>query len=200
MAAKRKSDLLVTAFELVADSGWTGMSLVALADRAGKPLVDVYRELPDRGAVLRALSERTDQAMLGIDRRELEGLPARDAIFELMMRRFEALGPFRAGLARLEQDGRRDPAALLMIFCRLDRSIRWMQDLAGMRSQGLRPRFQRRALLAVYLQVLRTWLADDSADLAKTMARLDSLLRQAERFAGLGGSPTPSGGEAPEPA
>jgi COQ9 len=100
------------------------------------------------------------------------------------MRRFDALTPFRAGLARLARDARRDPCILVPVTCRLDRSLRWMQELAGLRSHGLRARLQRRALLAVYLRTLRTWLADDSGDFAKTMAELDTLLRRVERVAG----------------
>jgi hypothetical protein len=178
-------DLLMIAFALLEEEGWAGLSPVALAGRADAPLIEVYRQLPDRRAILRALSERVDQAMLEVDQRELDGLPPRDKLFELVMRRFDALGPFRAGLARLERDARRDPSILLLTMCRLDRSLRWMQELAGLRSHGLRARLRRRALLAVYLQALRTWLADDSGDLAKTMAELDGLLRRVERLAGL---------------
>jgi hypothetical protein len=181
----RAPDLLTIAFTLLAEQGWAALSPVALAGRADAPLIDVYRQLPHRRAILRALSERVDQAMLEVDQRELEGLPPRDKLFELIMRRFDALAPFRAGLARLERDARRDPSILLLTMCRVDRSIRWMQDLAGLRCHGLRARLRRRALLAVYLQALRTWLADDSGDLAKTMAELDSLLRRVERLAGL---------------
>jgi AcrR family transcriptional regulator len=178
-------DLLMIAFALVAERGWSGLSLMALAERADMPLIEVYRQLPDRKAVLRALSERIDQAMLEVDRRELEGLPPRDKLFELIMRRLDALAPYRAGLARLQRDARRDPCILLLITCRLDRSIRWIQELAGLRSHGTRARLQRRALLAVYLRTLRTWFVDDSGDLAKTMAELDGLLRRIERLAGL---------------
>jgi AcrR family transcriptional regulator len=195
-------DLLTTAFALLAERGWAGLSLPALAERSGLPLIEVYKQLPDRRAILRALSERVDQAMLGIDVRELEGLPPRDRLFELIMRRLDALAPFRAGLDRLVHDARRDPCLLLPITCRLDRSLRWMQELAGLRAHGLCARLQRRALLAAYLQTLRTWLADEGADLAKTMAELDSLLRRLERFAGLREPSAKAGseGEAPQPA
>ncbi len=199
-------DLLTIAFALLVERGWAGLSLPALAERSGLPLVEVHRRLPDRRVVLRALSERVDQAMLEVDLGELEGLPPRDKLFELIMRRLDALAPFRAGLDRLARDARRDPCLLLPITCRLDRSLRWMQELAGLRANGLCARLQRRALLAVYLQTLRTWLAEEGADLARTMAALDSLLRRIERL-GLreqraaktrsDGGPE---GEAPQPA
>ncbi|HEX5078964.1 MAG TPA: hypothetical protein VFV80_07395 [Geminicoccaceae bacterium] len=201
-AGAPEPDLLVTAFALLAERGWAGLSLPALAERAGLSLVEAHRQLPDRRAALRALSERIDQAMLAVDRVELEGLPPRDKLFELIMRRLDALAPFRAGLARLARDARRDPCIAAPIACRLDRSLRWMQELAALRSHGLCARLHRRLLLAVYLRTLRTWLADDSADLAKTMAALDTLLRRVERPAGLREPPHRAGppGEATEPA
>jgi AcrR family transcriptional regulator len=184
-AGAPEPDLLTSAFALLAERGWAGLSLLALAERSRLPLIEVHRQLPDRRAILRALSERVDEAMLEVDRAELEGLPPRDKLFELIMRRLDALAPYREGLARLARDARREPCVLLPIGCRLDRSLRWMQELAGLRAHGLRPRLQRRALLAVYLQALRTWFVDENADLAKTMAELDTLLRRVERLAGL---------------
>ncbi len=50
--------------------------------------------------------------MLEIDEADLAGLPPRDRVFELLMRRFEALVPFRPGLRRLARDARRDPCVL----------------------------------------------------------------------------------------
>lgn len=203
MATKRapKPDLLMTAFALLAEQGWAGLSLVSLAARADCSLVEIHRQLPGRRAILLELALRVDEAMLAIDQGELTGLPARDKLFELIMRRLDALAPFRAGLTRLAGDARRDPCILLSTLCRLDRSLRWMQELAGLRAHGLRARLQRRGLTAVYGQALRVWLTDDSGDLAKTMAELDTLLRRFERVAGLG---SPRGqdasGEAAEPA
>ena len=202
MAAKRapEPDLLTTAFALLAEQGWAGLSLMALAARANLSLVEVHRQLPGRRAILLALSERVDEAMLVIDQSELEGLPARDKLFELIMRRFDALAPFRAGLSRLAGDARRDPCILMLTLCRLDPSLRWMQELAGLRTHGLRARLQRRGLTALYVQALRTWLADDSGDRAKTMAELDTLLRRFERVAGLGERAKAGSGEAAQPA
>jgi AcrR family transcriptional regulator len=178
-------DLLVTAFELIAEHGWSGLSLIALARRAGVPPAEVYRELPGRAAVLQALSRRIDEAMLAYDEAELAGLPPRDRVFELLMRRLEALVPFRPGLERLARGACCDPCLLLAGACRLDRSLAWLQDAAGLRRFGLRARLARRALGAAYLQTLRVWLKDETADLGQTMAELDKQLRRVERVAGL---------------
>jgi AcrR family transcriptional regulator len=187
MADRKKAtpDLLQVAFEVIAEQGWSGASPQVIAARAGVSLVEVYRQLPGRGALLRALSERVDEAMLKVDQAELVGLPPRDRVFELMMRRLDALAPYRAGLKRLARDARCDPGLLMLTACRMDRSLAWLQEAAGLRSRRLRARLHRRALGAVYLNTLRAWLRDESGDHAKTMAELDKALRRVEPFAGL---------------
>jgi AcrR family transcriptional regulator len=193
-------DLLVLAFEEIAERGWAGFRLAALADRAGVPLVEVRRQLSGRGAILAGLNRRVDEAMLSFERAELEGLPPRDRVFELIMRRLDAMAPFRAGLRRLAREGLCDPAMMLLTACRIDRSMAWLQEAAELRTSGLRASLGRRALGAVYLQTLRVWFRDESVDLAKTMAELDKQLRRIEPVAGLrerraAGAPE---GEAPQ--
>jgi AcrR family transcriptional regulator len=178
-------DLLVLAFEEIAERGWSGFGLAALAGRAGVPLAEIHRQLPGRRAVLRLLSRRIDEAMLRFEPAELEGLPPRDRAFELIMRRLDAMAPFRAGLRRLAREGLCDPAMMLLTACRIDRSMAWLQEAADLRTSGLRASLGRRALGAVYLQTLRVWFRDEAVDLAKTMAELDKQLRRIEPVAGL---------------
>jgi AcrR family transcriptional regulator len=178
-------DLLRAAFELIAAEGWSRLSLVAAARRAGVEPVAAYRELRSKRALLGALSRRLDEAMLEIEAAELVGLPPRDRVFELIMRRLEALVPFRPGLERLARDAGRDPCLVLATACRLDRSLAWLQDAAGLRTSGLRARIARRVLTAAYLQTLRVWRKDTAPDLGKTMVELDKQLRRVQTFAGL---------------
>jgi AcrR family transcriptional regulator len=178
-------DLLLVAFDLIAEDGWSRLSLVAAARRAGIEPVTAYRELRSKGALLAALSRRLDEAMLEIEAAELAGLPPRDRVFELMMRRLEAMVPFRPGLERLARDAGRDPCLVLATACRLDRSLAWLQDAAGLRNSGVRARVARRVLGAAYLQTLRVWRKDTAPDLGKTMVELDKQLRRVQIFAGL---------------
>jgi hypothetical protein len=165
----------------------------------------VYQQLPGRDAMLRGLNRRVDAAMLAFDPAELDGLPPRDRAFELLMRRLDALGPFRAGLRRLAREAPGEPCVVLLTALRLDRSMAWLQDALGVRRYGLRARLARGALGAAYVQTARVWFRDESADLARTMAELDKQLRRVEPFAGLRearAAPPAAGGvgEVPEPA
>ena len=178
-------DLLVAAFALIGEEGWRGFSFAALARRTGVSRVEIYHQFRTRGALLQALNQRADEAMLAVDDAELAGLPPRDRVFELLMRRLEALVPYRAGLARLARDARADPCIVLATACRLDRSLIWLQDVAGLRRHGLRARLARRALGFAYLRAARVWFEDPGADLGRTMAELDKQLRRIQNVAGL---------------
>ncbi len=204
-AAKAKSpkadapDLLTSALEVVGEAGWRGFTFAALADRTGLSLAEIRDRFKGRADLLDQLSRRLDRAMLAVEPDEMDGLPPRDRVFELIMRRLEAMAPLRAGLLRLMQDARFDPPLLAFTACRLDRSMTWLQDAAGLADVNrsspidrLRRRVQRRLLGAVYLQTLKVWASDDSVDLAKTMASLDKQLRRIEGLAGLGKTETRS--------
>ncbi|MGI9437823.1 MAG: hypothetical protein ACR2Q4_23830 [Geminicoccaceae bacterium] len=181
-----RPDLLTLALEMIGDAGWAGFSFADLAVRAEIPLAEVRAHFSGRTGLLEALSLRLDEAMLAVDRDELLDLPTRDRIFELIMSRIEAMASFRSGLVRLARDARRDPELVLMTACRLDRSLAWLQDAAGLRSDGLKAHLQRKLLVTIYLRTLSVWSRDDSQDLAKTMASLDKQLRQFEGWAGFG--------------
>ncbi len=197
-AAKAKServkapDLLVLAFEIIAEIGWRGFTFTELAERSKLEMADVRKTFSGRAAILEALNQRLDHAMLAVEGDDMAELPPRDRVFELMMSRLEAMTPMRAGLCRLIKDARFDPGLIAMTACRLDRSLAWLQEAAGLlQGQGATPlklirrRLQRRLLGAVYLQTLNVWSSDESEDLAKTMASLDKQLRRIESIAGL---------------
>jgi AcrR family transcriptional regulator len=178
-------DLLAAAFALIGDEGWRSFSFATLARRTGVSRVEIYRQFRSRGALLSELTRRADEAMLAVDEAELAGLPPRDRVFELLMRRLEALVPYRAGLARLAREARADPSVPLLTACRLERSLIWLQDAAGLRHHGLRACLARRMLALAYVRAVKVWFADEGADLGKTMAELDKQLRRVQNVAGL---------------
>jgi AcrR family transcriptional regulator len=193
-------DLLAAAFALIGDEGWRGFSFATLARRTGVSRVEIYRQFRSREALLSALNRRADEAMLAVDDAEIAGLPPRDRVFELLMRRLEAMVPYRAGLARLARDGRADPSVVLLTACRLERSLMWLQDAAGLRAHGLRALLARRALGLAYLRTIQVWFRDEGADLGRTMAELDKQLRRIQNVAGLREPRVRREGEAAEPA
>ena len=65
------------------------------------------------------------------------------------------------------------------------RSMALTLEAAGISSAGLSGLVKTQVLAALYLNTLRTFLHDEGADLARTMAVLDRALGKAETLAGI---------------
>jgi AcrR family transcriptional regulator len=182
-AADPGDRLLDAALQLAARQGWRRTGLAEIAAEAGLPLDEAYAACPSKLALLARLHRRIDRAALA-DGGDAGDAP-RDRLFEVLMRRFEALAPHRPALRAILRDSRGDPAALLglpALVC----SMAWMLERAGIPAAGWRGRFRAHVLAGLYVSVFRTFLEDDSADLAKTMAALDRRLRSMPSWLGLG--------------
>jgi AcrR family transcriptional regulator len=177
-------DLLEVAWGLVAENGWRELSLAEVARRSGRPLAEVYDTFPSRQHLLVRLGRRVDRAMLEIPPTELAELTPRERLFELIMRRFDALQPFRPGLRRIAREAGFDPGLFLIAGCNMDRMARWLLDAASIRLAEPIAGAARHALALLYGRVFNVWLRDDTADRSKTLAELDKRLGQLERLAG----------------
>jgi hypothetical protein len=183
---KSRPDLLEAAFTHIADVGWAGWSPKTLAAMTGYDLAEVYDTFPVPAALVGELGRRLDKAMLAIPPDELGGLSHRERLFELFMRRFDAMAPFKPGLRRQTREARTEPEILLASVCNLDRMAAWLIELAELPYSGLEARLARTTLVLAYGRLFRVWLDDDTPDLATTMAELDKRLDQLERAANLG--------------
>lgn len=175
--------LIDAALSLAARQGWRGTGMAAIAAEAGLPLGEAYAAAPSRLALLAAFHRRIDQMALAGAGESQE--PARDRLFDALMRRFDALAPHRPALRAVWRDSLGDPTALLGVPALLC-SMAWMLEAAGVSAAGIGGRLRTHLLAGLYLSVLRVFFDDDSADLAKTMAALDRCLRRAESWLGLG--------------
>jgi len=109
--------------------------------------------------------------------------PARDRIFDVLMRRLDAMQPHREGILRLIEDMRRDPLLALALAPHIGVSMRWMLEAAEIEAKSCEARLLALGLTGVWLATIRAWARDDSPDMGSTMAALDSALDRAERIA-----------------
>ena len=167
---------------LAAEKGWRDLSLAEIATAAGLPLSDVRSVLPSRWAILAVVAAQVDETVLSVGDVGLADEPRRDRLFDLLMRRFEAMAAYKDGLRAIVGDARSDPMTILAAAPALVRSMAWMLEAVGVPVSGVRGAVKANALACAYLLAVRAWLRDDSPDLSRTMAALDAALSRAERF------------------
>lgn len=177
--AEAERRLIAAAMTLAAEKGWRDLTLAEIAGAAETSLADLYRHFPGKLALLRGIARQADAAVLAGPAPDMEERP-HDRVFDVLMRRFDALEPYRAGLRVVWRELRGDPSAALCVAPQLPRSMAWMLEAAGLPGGGLAGMLKARGLAAVWLATLRVWFEDDSPDLARTMAALDANLRRAE--------------------
>ena len=175
------------ALALAAGTAWRRVTLADIAREAGLSLAQLHEHYPSKGAILEAYVDRVDRAMLAGIEPDLAEEPARDRLFDVVMRRFDAMAAGREGLRAIVSEALRDPCLGLWAACRLERSLVLMLEAASLGAGGLRGFVRRKGLGLIYLATLRVWLDDESEDSARTMAALNRrLARVDDLIAGLG--------------
>ena len=174
--------IITAALELSAADGWRSLSLAGIADEAGVGLAELRQAFASKTAILVGFLEAIDAKVLAGGKGDADEDP-RDRLFDVLMRRFDALNPHKAALDAILPETLFDPAAAPVLAPRLICSMAWMLEAAGLSSAELGGRLRVNGLALLYINALRVWLGDDSQDMAKTMAALDKGLRRAEWLA-----------------
>jgi AcrR family transcriptional regulator len=181
---KPANEAAVDAFlGLIAEKGFAAVTLREVAATAGLGFTDLYRLYPDKVALTAAFMARIDgEVLAGTPSHDDPEETARDRLFDVMMRRYDALKPHRAALRAIRRAGTRDPLLALALGPALRRSMAVMLEAASLPSEGLSGALRQNGLLAIHYAVSRVYDRDETADLSKTMAALDSRLKMAERW------------------
>jgi len=171
---------------LIAEKGFADVALRDVAEAAGLGLAELYKVYPDKVALVAAFVAKIDAEVLaGTPTKSDPEETARDRLFDAMMRRYDALRPYRQALAAVRRASLRDPMLALAIGPALRRSMAAMLEAASVPSEGLTGALRQNGLLAIHAAVSRVYDKDETTDLSKTMAALDSRLKMAERWAQL---------------
>ena len=167
---------------LAADRPWSDIELADVAQEAGVSLADLRDMFPSKGAILGGFSRRIDRQVLEGTTDELAGEPVRERLFEVMMRRLDALAPYKRALRRIAYGMRGDPLALAAMNQLALNSQRYMLAAAGISTEDALGYLKLQGAVMIHANTLETWFDDDDPALAKTMARLDREIRRGERF------------------
>lgn len=191
MATKAKSDARATdprgkivdgLMKLAGERKFEDISIRDICNEAGVTLAEFRESFPAKGAALAGFSRRMDLAVLTQNGEELADESPRERLFDVLMRRLEAMAPYREGLKETNAWLRREPAAALAINPVVIGSMRFMLEAAGIELEdGAAGAIKLQGLALAWARVVAVWLNDDDPGLSKTMAELDRELTRGER-------------------
>src|SRR5271165_6447944 len=122
--------------ELAAERRFEDISVRDICKTAGVTLADFRDAFASKGAVLAGFSRRIDRAVLAEQGEELADETPRERLFDILMRRLEAMTPYREGVREIGAWLRRQPAAALAMNQVVVSSMRFMLEAAGIDVEG----------------------------------------------------------------
>ncbi|MCZ7658251.1 MAG: TetR/AcrR family transcriptional regulator [Xanthobacteraceae bacterium] len=155
-----------------------------IAARAGVPLTQCRAEFGSVLAVLAAHAKAIDRAVLAGGDGDMTEEPPRERLFDVLMRRIEALAPHKAAMRSLIRSTLRNPGLALAVNPIAVRSQSWMLTAADIDAAGPRGMVRAQGLACLFASVLRTWADDEDPGMARTMAALDRALASGQRWSG----------------
>ncbi len=171
-----------TAVAMAEESGWSGVRLRRVAGQLGVPLSEVRRHFRDLDAVADAWFERANQAMLAPAEHNFADLPARQRLYALLVRWFDALAAHRrpTGAMIAAKLYLPHPHHWVPLIFNLSRTIQWLRDAGGLDAAGRRRQIEEIGLSALFLATLAVWTRDDTPGQERTRAFLDHALARAD--------------------
>jgi AcrR family transcriptional regulator len=169
---------------LLAEKPIEQIGLADIANKARVSLVQLRGLFSSPLAIVAAHFKDTDRAVLAADLSDMEDESPRERLFDVLMRRLEALAPYRQGVRSLFRSARRNVPLALALNALTTRSQKWMLTAAGIGVSGPRGALRAQGLALLFSSVMRTWVRDDDQGLARTMAALDRALGRGQRLSG----------------
>ena len=164
--------------DLAAERDWDRIEITDIAERAGVSLLEFREAFPSKGAVLGSFNRRIDQKVLSDDDQSLAEESTRDRIFDVLMRRFDALAHYKHALKRMAPALARDPLTLAALNQAALNSMRFMLATAGVDTEGPMGALKLQGAVLVYAKVMDVWFRDEDPGLSRTMAALDEELKR----------------------
>src|SRR5262245_1198083 len=105
--------IIAAAMRLAAERPWPDVTLPDIPNAAQTSLVDLRRSYSSKADILAAFVRSVDDAVLARspDRSASSGQP-RDALFDVLMSRFDVLSPYKLALKSISETWMTDPVLL----------------------------------------------------------------------------------------
>ena len=169
---------------LLAEHSFAEIGLAEVAGRAGIKLSQLRAEFGSTLAILAAHIKDIDRIVLAGGDADMAEESPRDRLFDVLMRRLEALAPYKASTRSLMRSARRNAGLAFALNALATRSQRWMLEAAGIGAHGPKGALRAQGAALMFARVLAVWVNDEEEGLDRTMAALDRGLASAERWSG----------------
>jgi AcrR family transcriptional regulator len=179
-------DKIIAAFmALLAEKRFEQIGFGDIAARAGVSLATARTEFGSTLAILAAHMKELDRKVLAGEEADMADEPPRERLFDVLMRRIEAIAPYREATRSLMKSASCSPGLAFALNGLAVRSQTWMMTAAGIDAAGPRGMIRAQGLAALFASVLRTWVDDDDEGSARTLAALDRALARGQRWSGM---------------
>ena len=169
---------------LLAEHSFEEIGLAEVAGRAGLKLSQLRAEFGSTLAIVAAHIKDIDRIVLAGGDADMAEEAPRERLFDVLMRRLEALAPYKEATRSLLRSARRNPGLAFALNAMAVRSQHWMLEAAGIGAHGPKGALRAQGAALLFARVLGVWFDDDEEGLDRTMAALDRGLASAERWSG----------------
>lgn len=169
---------------LLAEHSFEDIGLAEVAGRAGLKLSALRAEFGSTLAIYAAHIKDIDRAVLAGGDADMAEEPPRERLFDVLMRRLEALAPYKEAVRSVMHSARCNPGLALALNGMAVRSQIWMLEAAGIGAHGAKGALRAQGAALMFARVISVWLDDDEDGLDASMAALDRGLASAARWSG----------------
>jgi AcrR family transcriptional regulator len=178
--ADKRAAIVEALLSLAAEQRWEDVTISDVAARAGVTLSQFRDAFPSKGAVLGAWSRMIDKQVLDGTTSDLMAEPAKERLFDVLMRRLDAMAPHRPAIREIMAWAKRDPLSAAALNQVALNSMRFMLEAAEISSEGAVGAVKLQGLVLGWARILEVWYDDEDPTCARTMAALDRELSRGE--------------------
>ena len=180
-----REKIIVALLALLAEKRFEDIGFGDIAARSGLTLATCRAEFGSTLAVFAAHMKELDRKVLASASGDMAEEPPRERLFDVLMRRIEAMAPHREAVRSVMKSAQCNPGLAFALNALAVRSQTWMLTAADIDAAGPRGIIRAQGLAMLFASVLRTWVDDEDEGLARTLAALDRALARGQRWSGM---------------
>jgi len=184
-AGTDREKIIAAFMALLAEKRFEEIGFGDIAQRAGLRLANCRGQFGSTLAILAAHMKELDRKVLASASGDMAEEPPRERLFDVLMRRIEAMAPHRKATRSLMRSASCNPGLAFALNGLGVRSQTWMLTAADIDAAGPRGMIRAQGLAMLFASVLRTWVDDEDEGLARTLAALDRALARGQRWSGM---------------